>query len=892
MTTTDLTELPAASGQDDQRASPTIPFRMTVLQNGLTLIVHEDHRHPLVATQLRFRVGSKDEPAGRTGFAHLFEHLMFKQSANRRGNWHATLQSLGGTGVNGTTGLDRTTYFQTVPVGALDHLLWMESDRMGHLMGGIDTATLSAEVEVVKNEKRQREGEPYGGMLEAILTTLYPAGHPYAHTVLGSFEDLDNATLQTAADWHRRWYGGSNAILVLAGDIAFDDALAWVEHWFGAIPAGTPVGAVTRWLPEVTQPRRLVLHDRVPHRRLHAVWISPPGAEVESTALAMLGRILCDGNHSRLVRRLVERDRLCLEIKAGQDGRAVSGEFAIAATLAPGAAMTAVEAAIGEELRDLLDRGPTQEELDRVRRANRAGFRRVLDDLGRVAEMLAANMQTYDAPDGHLAPVAFCDTASTDTIRGIARRWLDRPAALTLDVRPFTAIDATADPARRDTPPAILRTPVGRLPDMSRATLDNGLRVQIAHCPGAHGADIALLFDDGTDADPTGREGLSALSLDLLAGGSARYDRHALSATLAERGIHLATKMRADFSTLSMAMLKDEAPGALDLMADMLLGPTFDADEVRRRLDRRIAAARTQGLNPKAAARMAASRLMHGADSLLGRSSDGTVESLATLTRDAIVERHRDRLNPARAHLLIAGGFAHDEAIAMAERAFGRWVPSGRAPSRLDASRRPAPGRYRIDRPGSAQSALHIGLASDRLRIGDMAAAIFNQIFGGTFNSRLNVNLRERRGWTYGIGSGLSHSRTIGEFRIQTEVQGDRTLDALAEIEGELRALTGERPLLDDEIDAARDSMLVALPSRWVKTAAVVDAMVQSIVFDLPPDHFDRAEDRLRAVSADAIGEVIGLLGDPSGHCWVAAGDPAHLGGAGYATVDAFANRL
>lgn len=880
-------EQPAGAGS----AIPAIPFDMKVLPNGLTLIVHEDRRHPLVATQLRFNVGSRDEPAGRTGFAHLFEHLMFKASANRPDNWHRMLQMMGGTQVNGTTSFDRTNYFQTVPKAALDQLLWMESDRMGHLLGGIDAASLAGEVGVVKNEKRQREGAPYGGMLEATISALYPREHPYGHTILGSFEDLDNVNLGTVADWHGQWYGASNAILVLAGDIGFAEAQEKVAHWFGAMPPGVPTRQIRRWVPDIRDTRRVRLLDKVPHAVHEAIWATPPAADADSAMLEMIARILGGGAHARLAQRLVDQDRLCLGINAYQDSRAVCGEFHVSATLAPHATPEAVAAAIADEIASFIAEGPTQAELDRVRRADRSGLQRVLDQLGGVAELLAENMQVLGSPDGHRARLAGAERASPAEVRDVAARWLGQQA-LALEVLPFRAAPAAEDKAQRGRAPAMGAVHLPGFPEVERATLDNGLELRVARRPGAHAVDVALLLDNGTNMDPRGREGLSTAAMGLADAGSSRHDKHGWSRLFQETGIRFSANALHDAAIMSVSALKGELDQATGSLADILLQPLFPEQEVRVFLDRQIAAARSRGMTPASAAEMAIRPLIYGADHPYTPVSQGTVESLSGLTRDMLVERHRAWLDPRRAKLVIVGDLSLDEARDIADRAFGAWQGKVELPTVDAGIWAPAPGLYRIERPGAAQSALNLALASPEIRIGNQAFALFSSLFGGGFGSRLTANLRENKGWTYGVNSGFSVSPLIGSFHIRTEVQADRTREALAEIGSELAALSGARPVTSDELETAREATLIGLPSRWVGNGAIVNAIVEQTVFDLPDHYHDGLEARIRGVTLADIEAVVALVGDPARYACVAAGETADLAGSGYALIDPEGNRL
>ncbi|SFF82529.1 zinc protease [Novosphingobium sp. CF614] len=870
---------------------PTIDFRTATLPNGLTLVVHEDRRHPLIATQLRFNVGSKDEPAGRTGFAHLFEHLMFKASANRRKSWHAMLRELGGIGINGTTSPDRTNYYQVVPSAAIDQLLWMESDRMGHLLGGIDAATLADELSVVKNEKREREGAPYGGVIDAIATSLYPRDHPYGHTVLGSFEDLDKANMATVADWYGRWYGAANAVLVIAGDIGFDEALEKVEHWFGAMPPGPPVQRVTRWLPDAREPVRVMLQDRVPHRRLYMIWSAPPAADIDAALLHSVAAMLSGGSHSRLMRRLVDRDRLCIGVAAQLDARYLSSEFYIVATLAPGVDAAMVEHAILEEVAHLAKAGPTPDELDRVRRTTRFNMLRMLDNLSGKTELLASSMMTFGSPDGYMEQIEARERAAPDDVRAVAERWLSRPAVV-LDVQPFAAVQPLQDPAMRSVAPPVGRTSAPGFPAVERVTLANGLTIRFVRRPQTQSVEMALYLQGGATLDPVGAEGLSRMALAALDRGTARRTKHMLSETWAETGIKYGVDVRHDSAILSMNALKDQAGIALDLLAELLLEASFPENEISLLLDRHIAQALGATVKPASAADLASRPLIYGAGHAFGRSATGTPDSLTGLTRHMMMARHRQWLDPAQATLVVVGDIAMAELVTLVEGALGGWTARDGGPDGAPSIWTPQPGRFMIERRGGAQTALNIAMASPAIRQDDVALDLFNNLFGGSFGSRLNANLRERRGWTYGISSRIAVSPKIGNFRIAAEVEAARTLDALAEIEAELRGLSRERPITDEEMEDARRALLVRLPSTWASNRAVADAVIEQIAFDLPDDWHGESEARLLAVTAHDLARVVALLGEPDRYSWVVVGDPVHMAGLDAVHIDAQGHRL
>ncbi|WP_342249171.1 M16 family metallopeptidase [Sphingomonas sp. OTU376] len=886
-----LIEAPLDAADPNSMTLPPVPYQMAVLANGLTLIVHENRRNPLVCSQIRFNVGSKDEPQGRTGFAHLFEHLMFKESEHRRGNWHKTILAMGGVGVNGTTNLDRTNYYQTVPSAALDQLLWMESDRMGHLLGGLDAATLADEVSVVKNEKRQREGAPYGGVFEAVTTALYPREHPYGHTVLGSFEDLDNASIETVADWHARWYGASNAILVLSGDISFEEALSKVEYWFGGLPAGSPVRRATQWLPEIRETKRVTLFDRVPYRRLYSIWSTPNAADQDSALLHVVAQILGGGSFSRLAQRLVDHDKLCLGINVNQDGRYLCGEFHVISTLAPTATPSAVEAAIDEEIARFIAEGPTQQELDRVRKSGRTTFLRALDDIGQVADLLANNMTFYGRPDGHLTHADLIDGATPDMVREVAARWLSRKA-LEVDVQKFDAVSSRIDAAERSRAPGMGEPHAPAFPRVEHGRLSNGLAIQFVRQSGTHGAGLALCLDNGSTLDPESADGVSQITLNSLSAGTRSRTKLDLAETMAEKGLNFSASLQKDFTVLTMGALRYDLGEAMDLMAEMLLEPSFPEDELRLLLDRQAAEAQAGGLAPGAATTLAAAPLIYGRTHAYARSPIGTAQSLRAISREMIVARHQAWLDPAQATLAIVGDCSFDAVMAMVEKAFGGWAPALVTQQAPTSVWLPSPGAYFIERNGGPQSALLLAMASPKITLGNEALAIFNSLFGGSFNSRLNSNLRERRGWTYGASSNVYVSPQIGSFQIRTEVQGDKTLDALEQIELELKALGGERRVTSHEIEEARSRLLVGLASRWAGTAAIMNALIERIVNGLPDDFHDHVEDRIRGVTTKDIDAVAVLVGDRTRYSVIVAGDAANVRTAAFTTIDEYANPL
>src|SRR5262245_62167366 len=323
---------------------PDIPFTKKVLANGLTVIVHEDHKAPVVGVNVWYHVGSKNERPGRTGFAHLFEHLMFNGSEHANSDWFKFVADFGATGVNGTTNNDRTNYFQTVPTGALDRTLWLESDRMGHLLAALDQAKLDEQRGVVQNEKRQGENRPYSTSERISPALSYPPGHPYSWQVIGSMEDLNAASLEDVREWFRGYYGAANAVIVLCGDVVAADAIAKVEKYFGDVPSGPPVTRPEGWVAKRTGTQPVCAEARVPLPRVDKVWNTPGWAARDSHLLELAASVLARGEGSRLYERLVRKEGIAAEVAAIQDDNEIAGQFWVSATAAPGVKVAKVEA--------------------------------------------------------------------------------------------------------------------------------------------------------------------------------------------------------------------------------------------------------------------------------------------------------------------------------------------------------------------------------------------------------------------------------------------------------------------------------------------------------------------------------------------------------------------
>ncbi|TMH11076.1 MAG: insulinase family protein, partial [Betaproteobacteria bacterium] len=569
----------------------TIPYQRFVLKNGLTLLVHEDHKAPIVAVNIWYHVGSKNERPGRTGFAHLFEHLMFNGSEHFNDDYFQPFERIGATDQNGTTNEDRTNYFENVPTNALDVALWMESDRMGHLLGAIDTAKVNEQRGVVQNEKRQGENQPYGKVDNLMTEGTYPAGHPYSWTVIGSMEDLNAASVEDVKQWFRTYYGPNNAVIVLAGDITPETARQKVEQFFGDIPATPPIAKQETWIAPRTGSHREIMQDRVPQARIYKEWNIPEYGSADADYLDLVTDVLAAGKTSRLYKRLVYDEQIATDVAAYVDLREIGGQLVIRATAKPAGDLARVERAIDEELARFIQGGPTASELRRVKTQSRANFIRGIERIGGFggkSDVLARNEVFTGSADHYLVTQRRIATATAGDLKSAATRWLS-DGDWVLEVRPYPTFETAASGADRTKLPDAGTPPDARFPAFARATLPNGLKVVLAERHSIPQVQLTLLMDAGYAADQFAAPGTASLALDMLDEGTTRRTALQISDTLSQLGAQLFTSSQLDVSRIALSTLKDNLDPALDVFADVVLNPSFPQADFQRQQRQRLA---------------------------------------------------------------------------------------------------------------------------------------------------------------------------------------------------------------------------------------------------------------------------------------------------------------
>jgi zinc protease len=863
-----------------------IPYQKYILNNGLRLIVHEDHKAPVVAVNIWYDVGSADEKAGKTGFAHLFEHLMFNGSENYNDDYFKPFDRVGATGMNGTTSNDRTNYFQVVPKTALDMALWMESDRMGHLLGAIDQARLDEQRGVVQNEKRQGENQPYGKAYLTIFESTYPHGHPYDHSVIGSMEDLDAASLDDVYEWFRTYYGAANAVLVVAGDVDPEDVKNRVERYFGNIPAGPALIKPAVDVSQRTKASRYLMYDRVPQERIYKVWNVAAVGDPDLERLEILSDLLSTGKSSRLYKRLVYDDQIATSVESFVYSRQLGSLFIIEATAQPGGDLAAVEGALEEELQRLLDKGIRNDELERSKTSQRAQFIRGLERVGGFggkSDILAASEVYLGSPDAHEESQARVIRATGREVQAVARKWLSA-GEFTLEVRSYpeySVIESNVD--RSQGVPEVTDFPAGKFPQRQHFTLSNGLKVIFTQRTAVPVLEINMLLDAGFASDQFGLPGTASLALGMLDEGTTRRSALAISDELERLGATLTTGSNLDMSSISMSILRENLDDSLALFADVILNPAFPETEFERLRRQQLAAIKSEKTTPQAMALRVFPRLLYGEGHAYGLplTGSGTEESVARIDLVDLQAFHSTWMRPNNAILLIVGDADQVELKNKLERLFSRWQ-SGEVPEKnlTGVEHRPSTEVYIVDRPESEQSLIFAGhVVPARSDQQDLALDAANAILGGAFSARLNMNLREDKHWSYGARSIIVDTAAQRPFIAYTSVQTDKTGESMAEIQKELTGIRsgGDLPPEPDELGRVKDQKILTLPGRWETNTAVLQDIVEMVRYDLSEDYWDTLAQKVNALTLDEVAAQANRSLRPDRMVWVIVGDRAKI---------------
>ena len=894
---------PTAVQAKSTAAEVDIPYETFTLPNGLRVIVHTDRKAPIVAVNVWYHVGSKDEPAGRTGFAHLFEHLMFNGSENAPGEFFTPFKQVGATGQNGTTNSDRTNYFENVPTTALDMALWMESDRMGHLLGAIDQSTLDEQRGVVQNEKRQGENEPYGQVFDLLGEKMYPKTHPYHHSVIGSMADLNAASLDDVKNWFRTWYGPNNAVLVLAGDIDLATAKEKVARYFGDIPASPTMAQPKVDVAAHEKDSRSSLTDQVPQTRIYRVWNVAEYGQPDLDQLQLFAQVFLGSKSSRLDTRLLHKDKLVDNVTGGAYGAQLGSIFFLQADVKQGVEPAKVEAAIDEELKRLLKDGPTATEVAQARTVLKAGFVRGVERIGGFggkADALAECAVFTGNPGCFRDSLKTLNAATPASIRSAGERWLGK-GSHTMVVSPGPRVALPEDPAvtptslalppadsKYTTTPGIDRKtgvpqtgsyPELKFPQLQRAKLKNGSTVILAERHDIPVVQMSYEFNGGYTSDVGHKLGTSSFAMGMLDEGAGDLDSLAFANRAESLGANLAAGSSLDGSNAYLSALKEQLEPSLALYAQMLRQPRFTDSEVERIKASWIAGIGQEKAQPQGAGMRVLPPLLYGAGHpyAIPFSGSGTEASIQSLTRDDLVAYQKAWIRPENATLIVVGDTTLKEIVPLLDRHFGDWKGEGPTPARevVPEVARPSKARvFLVDQPGAVQANIIAGEVVPSSKDAEaIRFDIANSVLGGDFTARLNMNLRENKHWSYGAYSRAPAAVGQRPWMISAPVQIDKTAESMQEIQRELSDYaSGSKPPTQEELARMQAIQIRGLPGSFETAAAVLGTIGGIVRYDRPDDYVFKRKAEIENLTPQQVKLAAATL-DPSALTWVVVGD-------------------
>ena len=872
-----------------------IPYQRFTLPNGLRVIVHTDRKAPVVAVSVWYNIGSKFEPKGKTGFAHLFEHLMFNGSENAPGDFFEPLKQVGATDLNGTTNFDRTNYFETVPTPALEKALFLESDRMGYLLGAVTQGVLDEQRGVVQNEKRQGDNQPYGLLQYEIFGGLFPEGHPYGHTPIGSLADLDAASLEDVKGWFRNHYGPNNAVLVLAGDIDVAQAKTLVAKYFGGIPRGPDTALPQVEIPTLAGPQTKVIKDRVAATLVTRLWAVPGLNDKDAGALTAAASVLGGLSSSRLNNVLVRGEKLAVQSTAAFSAQSQAGIFQVVMVVRPGVDPAVAGKRLDEVIADFIKTGPTVDELQRTvtssvtRRIT--GLESVGGFGGKVVTLAQGELFSND-PDFYKKQLADLAAQTPVSVQTAAQKWLSRPVySVSVEAGPRAAsTDVAAAPkpvvTAPEAPPKGTRgaqPTVGSVanlvfPKVERTRLGNGIEVVYAQRTAVPVTRALISFDAGATADPAGKLGTQQLTLSMLDEGTTTRDSIAIAEARERLGVSFGEGAGADRTYLSVAAPSANAAGAFDLFADVVRNPAFKPEEVARLRNAQLANIQQELTSPQGLAGRVLPKLVYGPASPYSKTGAGAGDpaAVAALTRDDLVTFQQAWLRPDKAKIFVVSDLPLTKVKQLLEAEFGDWQGSGAAGAKdfTAGAVQVTPRIVLVDRPDSPQSLIYAGQLTPLKGSDDLLSQeVANDVLGGDFLSRINYDLRETKHWSYGAGGGFGHNEHAVVYAISAPVQADKTGESIASLKTDLKDFLGDKGITAAEFERTINGATRELAGNFETAGNVLNAMLQNDQFKRPDDYYATITQKYRAMTREQLDAAARGAIQPDNFVWVVVGD-------------------
>ncbi|WP_405609310.1 M16 family metallopeptidase [Polaribacter sp. Asnod1-A03] len=888
----------------------SINYKKIELDNGLDVVFHVDKSDPVVAVELMVHVGSAREIEGRTGFAHLFEHLLFLESENLgKGGLDKMSARIGGSGANGSTSRDRTNYLQTVPKDGLEKMIWAEADKLGWFINTVTDPVLAKEKEVVKNEKRQRvDNSPYGHNQYVIGKNLYPKDHPYNWQVIGSLEDLQNATLDDVKTFFKKWYVPNNATLVLSGDIDIAQATKWVHKYFDEIPKGEEIPALNKRPGKVDQIKSLYYEDnfaRVP--QLTMVWPTVEQYHPDSYALEVLAQYLTDGKSAPFNQVLI--DDLKLTSRTGMFSRSseLAGETQISIRAFNNVKLDDVKAGIEKAFTKFETEGISEKDLNRIKAGQETRFYSSLSSvLGKGTRLASYNtytgnpgfvtqdinntlavttadvMRVYNKyiKDKNYVATSFVPKSSSElaltgaVLADVVEEQIVTGAEEKFDPKIAANYEKTPSTFDRSIEPPYGETPSLAVPEVYKSSLENGLKIF-----GIENDEVPLVrfnitIDGGQLLDSMDKLGVANLTADLLNKGTKNKTVKELEEAIQNLGASIYVYSDTENITLSGTTLAKNYDKTLSLAQEILLEPRFDENEFDLLKTATIASLRQQEANPNSVARNAYNELIYRKDNIRSKNILGTLASVEKITIDDLKAYYNNYISPSVSKMLVVGDISEEKVIASLASLNTKWtakevtIPVYKTP---DTPTKPVV--YFYDIPNAKQSVLQFGAPALAATDKDFyAASVMNYILGGGgFASRLTQELREGKGYTYGIRSGFSGTKAKGAFTISSGVRSNVTLESAQLV----KQILEEYPTTfsDKDLETTK-SFLIKSNARAFETSRAKLNMLSNISdYGWSADYVKDQENTVNNMTKEQISALANKYVNPNKMIWLVVGD-------------------
>ncbi|MBA4321520.1 MAG: peptidase M16 [Odoribacter sp.] len=891
----------------NQDAGFSIPIEKYSLANGLTVVLHEDHSDPIASVAIYYHVGSSRETEGKTGFAHLFEHMMFQKSENvGEDQFFRNIQGAGGS-LNGSTNQDRTNYYEVVPKNALEITLWMESDRMGYLENTVTKSALANQQNVVQNEKRQSvDNAPYGFNQGLMLKYLYPKGHPYSWTVIGEMQDLTNATVEDVKAFHRKFYSPNNAFLVISGDINKEEVKAMVEKYFGEIPAGEKIekrGAIPASLASTI---RLYHEDnfaRAP--QLTMVFPTVERYSKDSYSLNYLGELLAGSKKAPLYTILVKDKKLTSRVMARNGSQEIAGGFTISVTANPGVNLTEVEKAIFEGFDKFDKDGFSEEDLTRIKAGNETGFYSRFSSAQSKAFTLAEYAMNTGNPEYYKKDLANSQSVTMADVKAVFNKYIKGKNFVETSFVPKgqvnlivegsvnagiveedvtkaaeVKIDAIADEVMVKTLTKFDRTvmpPVGPDPEVTipspwSGSLSNGIKIWGITQKELPLIQFSIDIDGGHILDKIEKAGVASLVAAMMNEGTKNKTPEQLEDAIGLLGSSIRVSSGNEDISISVNTLARNFEKTIALVEEILLEPRWDEEQFALAKSRIINNLKRNAANPNYLASSTLNKLIYG-DNILATDASGTEESVAAITMDDLKEYYNKYFSPSIAKFLVVGDVDQQRAEAALAGMNQKWQPKEVLIPEIKVPGPPAKSRiYFVDVPGAKQSVISIGAPSISRSDPDFyAATVANYKLGGSFNGVFNLILREEKGFTYGARSSFSGAKNYGSFTASSMVRTNSTLESVTIFKTEMEKYRESVP--QEYIDFTKSSLLKGNALRFETLGSLLGMLSTMSSYNLPADYVKQEEAFVRGLTIEKQLELAKKYIDPSKMYYVVVGD-------------------